>query len=690
MFGLGSSSQLGIGIAIRLHDKFSGPAREINKQLSDFQRLNKHSALLGAMRDYRDSSAAIATGAGALSLGMFQMVKSASEYDHAIRKVMILGNNDLKASYKDVHDFQKKMTQAYPQTTPMDFGKLLGENVRAGVTAWKELKELSDYQLAAATATDESAERVGMGILGVLKAYNMGATDTYKVGGKMVSGMSYVANGLTVAANQSMASIGDLVESMKYFAPTAMTAGMGLDQSLAIMSVMGNTNVLGSQAGVWSANALRYMVKNTGMFSTNGTLDAWKKAGIDPKQMKAMIDQGNIYGALQHTGQVMRGLSISDQLSLYQKLFGERGSRAVISAFTTKFADTQLSDALKGVVGGVRDDISKKQAAQMADDPYSYFMKIKNQAFNFTVSFFKAAMPVIKVFSAIAMAGAKFAGWLVETPIGKVLAGLVAVITPMIAVTFAFRAALLSATIALRGFAINQSVAGGFGGLLRGGLGMAGMGRVGKFGGMMSRNAAGKWMVNAGESISFGGKLYKGGQLLPAAFLAAQGLGAGGKLAGAAAGKGFIGKIAGSVAGKAIGGIAARLGIRAGLGLIPVVGQVALGIWTLVDIWKALKGDSDKEKVEQQQPQSEYDSLVAMNSMLDAKLAYKQPENFYAAPEFKNTMDNFSGALNQQRTLHQVLNINLDGTPVYQRAMEIGASTADLTNLNFELPDLSN
>jgi hypothetical protein len=54
MLGLGSSAQLGIGIAIALQDQVSGNAARVNAALLNMKK-NAHSAVTGAITDYRKS-----------------------------------------------------------------------------------------------------------------------------------------------------------------------------------------------------------------------------------------------------------------------------------------------------------------------------------------------------------------------------------------------------------------------------------------------------------------------------------------------------------------------------------------------------------------------------------------------------------------------------------------------------------
>src|SRR6187401_2105677 len=106
---------------------------------------------------------------------------------------------------------------------------------------------------------------------------------------------------------------------------------------------------------------------------------------------------------------------------------------------------------------------------------------------------------------------------------------------------------------------------------------MVGMGRMGQYCGQMDRNAAARWTGAAGQTICHAGKVYKGGQLLPGAFLAGMGMGGFGGGGAAAAGKaarGFFGKAL-SWGGRALGMFGRFL---------PVVGGVFMAVELLQGI----------------------------------------------------------------------------------------------------------
>ena len=64
MLSLGSNAQLGIGIALKLHDQFSPGARAANQTLKELQK-NSLNAIASQARAYRDGALGVAAGAAA-------------------------------------------------------------------------------------------------------------------------------------------------------------------------------------------------------------------------------------------------------------------------------------------------------------------------------------------------------------------------------------------------------------------------------------------------------------------------------------------------------------------------------------------------------------------------------------------------------------------------------------------------
>lgn len=652
MFGLGSQSQLGIGIAVRLHDQFSNQARNVNNQLLAMRK-NANSALMGAMKDYRNNSLMIATGAAGVSLGIFGMVKAASEYDHVINQISIIGGKQLGKTRKELSAFAQELSSTFP-TTPFEIADIMAENVRQGVTG--SLEEITRYQVAVGIATKEAVageQGVARGLLGI-----MGSMDL------AMSEFPRVANAVTAVANSSMSSVFSINEAMQYFANTAKMAGLNVEQTLAMVGRLSQANIPGSSMGTALMNMIRHATMSVGSFQSPKNKKAWAMLGISSDEVVNLINQGRWFDLIGMVDQATRGMARQPKQMLLGQVFGIRGVRGLLNLFGNANPEQTLQAYYQKALAGGRTDIAMKQGKAMANDTWSDIIKIGTAIARFGIQLLNAGRPVIRVLLGIVTKVVDVFGYILSTPIGNVLAGIAVVGAPLIAILFAFRAAALTATIALRGFAMASSV-GGFGGLLRGGLGAAGMARFGPMGGAFTRTVAGRMTVAPGQTVNFGGKVYKGGQLLPQAFASSMGISS----VFQKAGTGFFSK-AGPMLGRMLG---------FGLKWLPVIG----GIWMGIDLLKGIFGNTNKQR-------KEVDPLIMQYyKNLDQQLLgmsapgasfYDQAGISYA--EFLKQYDEKAAA-----KLNQTININLDGQNSQQLLLQQTLEKNLNNTMDFEMPD---
>lgn len=574
MFGLGSSSQLGIGIAIKLNDEFSGNAQKVNDQLKAI-KANSMSAASSAISSYRNSSAMIAGGAALVSGALFEAAKSGAEFQHSINQIYTVGGKDLGKTKDQLADFANQMSKTFA-VDPGVIAKSMFDNVTAGVTT--NLQEITKYQLAVSQAANENLGGEGgvaQKLLGIMGAYDM---STSKIG--------FVANALTAAGNASLATISSMGESMEYAAFTAHQFNVPLEQTLAMLAKLSQSKIYGSAAGTGLTNMMQQFGGDLGPFATKQQKAAMRMLRLDPRREKGLADSGNFFQVLKDIQQSTNGMSPSDKTSILKVLFNRRGLRAAEGMFDSKSGNKGLDDFLKDIKEGVKSDIAMSQAKKMQDDLHSDFIFLHNSIVRLKNDFSHSLEPVFRLVIHGAVAVADFIGVIIKNPIGKVLVGLVAVAAPVISVMFAFRAALLATTFALKGFGQAESV-GGFSSLLKAGLGMAGMGRFG--GNAIRVNSAGSLTVPAGRTFGLGPLAQTGGQIISAENLAGLGIGRiGGKTAKVAEeAEGFFGKGLGF-----LGESAGMLG-----DLLPVVGEVAIAVQVLMGIWDLFKKkDDDKPK----------------------------------------------------------------------------------------------
>jgi TP901 family phage tail tape measure protein len=654
MIGLGSTSELGIGIAIRLHDQFSAQARRVNQQLLEMRK-NANSAVTGAMRDYRNNALMIAGAATGISIGMFRMVDAAAQYDHVINQIAIVGGKELGKTRYELSQFAQEMSKVFPNS-PKQVAQAMFENVKAGVS--KGLEQITRYQLAVSTATNEAIEGEGgvaEGLLGIMNAMDL-TTDSFP----------RVANAVSQAANISMASVYDINEAMQYFSNTAHIANINLEDTLALVAKLSQSNIRGSSAGTALSNMIRHVAGAAGPFMTPKQQKAWQMLGVSSQTVAGLLNSGKIFDLVSLIDKATRGMNYTTKSGILGQLFNIRGQRGLVNLFGSADPTKTLSSLAAGIRAGVRDDIAMKQAKAMANDPWADIRKIGNAIARFGIQFLNSARPTLRVLMGITTKVINVLNTILSTPLGKVFAGVVAVGIPLIGILFAFRAAALTATIALRGFAASSAV-GGFGGLFRSGLGLMGMSRLGPMAGkVMMRNGIAR--VAAGETVNLAGKLYKGGQILPKAWAGMAGI-SGAAVAGGVASKltGFLGKAA------------PWIGRIAGFGLrwLPVIGW----IWTGVEVLKLIFGETKKAN---ERPVLDPVFRDYYKNLDEQLFGMAQANSFYQ----KNQMS-YGDYLNQKQgqPLQQTINLNVDGNQAASLQLQQNLENTLNNQIDFEVPE---
>lgn len=665
MFGLGSQSQLGIGIAINLHNNFSAEAQKINQQLVAMRK-NSLSALSSAVTDYRNRAAGVAAVSGAMTYGMMNLAEQGAKFQHTINQVAILGGKDLGKTRAQLTAFANQLSQTFARD-PQEVAEALFENVKAGVS--KGIGEITRLQLAAAAASDEALSGPGgvaERLLGTMNAFGLKMGDTYEIAGQKMSQFSRVANGVVAAANASMASVGSIGEAMQYFGATASQANISLEDALALIAKLAQAKITGSAAGTAAMNMVQQLNNTVGPLASKKKLAAIQMLGLDPRQVRKMIDSGHMMDALQLIDTQSRKLGVSERASLLNRIFNNRGGRGIMNAFSG--TDTSLQDFRNSVYGGQGGNIVMKQAIAMTNDLYSDMARIHAALTTLKADISRIMGPSLRFVMEIGVKLAKVVGWFVQTPIGRIITNLAFVGAGLVGVLFSLRVAALTATIALRGFATSQGV-GGFAGLMRGNLGMLGTAGAGQWAGKLRQNAAGKWIVNAGQTVSHNGQIFKGGQYLPNALLTGLGLASSGSGAGLAArAAGFFGKAA-PFLGRAMGFMG---------GLLPVVGWVITGVTVLQAIYSLFQKNQAKQDKPPLDPvfQAYYRNLdnMVMGSFMS--------NDWYS----KNQQ-----ARSDQLHMNQNLILNVDGVSVMnqkmQKAIALRDAAAVSSQFNVELPE---
>ena len=204
--------------------------RRLFKSLQD---LNKHIGKIGSQLSGLGTRMT-AFGA-ALTAPLALATRQFATFDDAIRATAAVSGASGTA-LQSLNDKARELG-ATTSFTAVQVANLMTELGRAGFRP-DEIEAMTGavLDLARATGTDAT---LSAGIMAAtLRQFGLGATDAARA-----------ADVLTKAANSTFNTVEGLGESLKYAGPVAQSLGMSLEDTTAILGVLGNVGIQGSEAG---------------------------------------------------------------------------------------------------------------------------------------------------------------------------------------------------------------------------------------------------------------------------------------------------------------------------------------------------------------------------------------------------------------------------------------------------------
>jgi TP901 family phage tail tape measure protein len=246
--------------------------------------------------------------------------------------------------------------------TPTEVAALATALSRAGFSA-KETTDALRGIVRGAEATSVTFEEMGSIAADNLRAFGLQTSETERV-----------VDVLTQAANKSNQTVLDLGESMKYAAPIARNLGVPLEDLAAVMGLLANNGIRGSDAGT----ALRTGLTRLQIAAGGADSEIASLTRGNVQLTKAMATLGSeildTNGKLRPLDQVLNGLrnslsglSATDQAILAKALFGtEAGSKFQALLNSTEGQVRQMFAAIRD-----SDGVAEKTQKQMQGFGYS-------------------------------------------------------------------------------------------------------------------------------------------------------------------------------------------------------------------------------------------------------------------------------------------------------------------------------
>lgn len=357
MLGLGSSSTLGIGLAVYLDDKFTNPSQRLTRQVN---------AMGLSVDQFKGHVRTLEVFAGGVLLAS-NALKTFAKFDKTMTSTAIIGGDIPKSSalFKSLEDNTLKLSSVYGQL-PSEIALTNLELAKAGKTV-PEIMKLSEAVTALGAATDTKVGGAGGAaemLVNTMQAFNAASSEADKY-----------ANIMTSAANRSTIDVTDLYESLKYSSDVARNLNIPFQEAATAIATLGNAGLKGSMAGVAYANMLRYISTGVTEFGTDKQKKTLAYLGLQGKDFR------DAEGNLKDLGQMLillrertEGLSNPDKLGALTALFGVRGARGLVPLMSGLDVDengkvVQTYEAMRKLIGeDIQSDIAKNTAIGRIDN----------------------------------------------------------------------------------------------------------------------------------------------------------------------------------------------------------------------------------------------------------------------------------------------------------------------------------
>lgn len=693
-----TGSNLEIGIALVLQDRFSNQAREASSQIKRLHNEAKM-AVTANLQSAKSMADTVMGWSGRALGGISSMLQEG-------------------AGFVDTMTTVKAITAA--TDTQM---KGLSETAQSlGIATMFDSKEIASgmQYLAMAGNTAEEIQQMIEGAAYVAGATNMalggkgGTADlitnvmsTFQI---EAAGAATVGDQLAKAALSSNMSMIDLAEAVKYAGADMVNLKRTLPEVAALAGVLGNTGIQGSMAGTAISNMARYLNKSLVQPSYKGG-KALATLGLSIKDFTD--SNGDLIDLSSAIGKIvggMKGLSSMEVAQVFNDIFGVRGNRAA-AALARSLPEYE---SLLNKILYKSDGYAKSIVEQRMETIAGGIDQMKSALENLRTTFTTAIAPVVTpIFKGIARIFEGIRNIFALPGIGKAIASFVTFGTTIIFITAAvtkLKAAWKLLTMGSQVSFLNmiRVIKGGWGEAtwsLQRYMALeqaANATRKGGLAGINPKMSKAKWAMMNGMPV---GGIYLGGDgryrwakgnqagkragTFAAAGDVASAVGSKGKGAAMAAGGGFFAGLFGKGAAKTAASGAARVGFGAfaGRGILAVGGRlvgllggpIGVGIFTLTlllpSLISAIGGNKDATDANTEAANkvaNQYGNLVERNK------ANKFPGEDQILTQMYNAMQYWAEQIRHIKPT-AVINLNVDGKPTIKETFEDMQGETNLT-----------
>lgn len=216
-----------------------------------------------------------------IGAGFIYSAKQAIDFNSQIAALgpLLTNGGKLTAQYRKQLDqlagSSKRWSKQYGVSTN-DINSGMGELIRKGYTAKQTLGAMPAI-LDATKASGDSFNDVMHVSTSVLEQFGLKTKSTAGT----LKNTTRVTDTLTTIANRTSAGFKDMGDAMVYIGPSAHAAGISLEETAAMVGILSNKGIEGSQAGTALRGALTRLIK-----PSKQNAEGFKKLGINVEDFK--------------------------------------------------------------------------------------------------------------------------------------------------------------------------------------------------------------------------------------------------------------------------------------------------------------------------------------------------------------------------------------------------------------------
>jgi TP901 family phage tail tape measure protein len=353
MFGLNTSSVLGIGLRLTLYNNFSNNANAVINSMGGINnaaRILKSN--LAALRD-------ISLGSLTAGLGILRGYSKAFKVGSEFKFNLAAAGAAAGATKEQVHEMGQvalDLSRKY-NYGPVVFAKAMEDIAKAGVEAKNIPAVMSAIAQTAVAAREELTGEMGVAklFIDMVSAWRIppGQLTTF---GDMV----------TKTALISTIGFKDIAESMKYSQDVLRDVKMPIHDALAMIAFLGNQGIKASVAGISAMNMYKEFVLAVSGASDKKT-NALKALGLDPASfVTAKGDLEDIMTILQKFHFALKNVGSVERQRYLFDIFGVRGKRGASPLIDYLMGDTSTSGAITKSFNDIRDSILNSKGANQS------------------------------------------------------------------------------------------------------------------------------------------------------------------------------------------------------------------------------------------------------------------------------------------------------------------------------------